>query len=145
MLGRGETEATAREEAQGVRREPRDGGPHQGPGGEAQAGPGVEQGRRRGEGLRGVRSGGCVSCLFHLKSTDRWTDRQTDREEVQKEMAKKHVEKVKGEGGTGAGQYVPLRHTHTTSCPFISRKECAPVSGTPWLARPREAVYCFCP
>lgn len=30
------------------------------------------------------------------------------RQEVQREMAKKHVEEVKGEGGTGAGQHVPL-------------------------------------
>lgn len=73
-----------------------------------------------------MRSGGSVSCLPRASQQ---TDGQTDRQEVQREMPKKHVEKVKGEGGTGAGHYVPLEQTHAPSVLSLPRRKVLCQSG----------------
>lgn len=110
-------ESASREKAQGIQREPRASRPHWEHTEQARAGPGAKQGQSYGEGLRGMWSGVHVGCLL-LKSTYR----EMDRREMQREMAKEHLKEVQ-EGGTGAGQHVPLAQTCTPSCPFIPRKE----------------------
>lgn len=128
-----------------------------------QASPGSQRGGPgwpwRGEGLRGMRSGGSVSCLSPFKSTDRWTDRQ----EVRREMAKKHVEKVGGEGRSVCAPWAdprPLSSLHFREgrrcclsqalaeallggrVPFLSSIDCSRASRRPlrveWWQDPSE-------
>lgn len=75
-------------------------------------------------------------CWLPSPQVNSQADGQTDRQKEQREMVKKHVEEVKGEAGTGAGQCMPLEQTHALSCPFVPRKEGAAAQPGPGQGAP---------